>query len=80
MVLKDLVEWQELGEKLQLPRSKLKMIFQDYAHKGVAHQKSRMLDLWFQFDTEASWIKLCQALEQIDYHVLAKTIRSNYMS
>lgn len=80
MALKDLTEWEELGEKLSLPMPKLRMISRDFFHRGYSHQKSRMIDLWFQYDTEASWNRLCQALEQIDHHVLAKSIRSSFMS
>jgi hypothetical protein len=80
LLLKDItIEWEELGEKLLLPKRKIKEIGADHFHKGVNRLKSAMLDFWFGYDTEASWKKLSDALEEMDERVLAKRIRKECM-
>lgn len=79
-LLTDVISWEELGEKLSLPRNKLKEIGADLCHKGVNRQKSAMLDLWFRYDTGASWEKLSTALEEMTERVLAEKIRIEYMT
>lgn len=78
-LLVDVMLWEELGEKLGLPKGRLKEISHDYCYRGINRQKSVMLDLWFRYDTEASWEKLGAALEEIDERVLAEKIRTEYM-
>ena len=68
--------WEDLGEKLNLPGFRLREITMDLAHKGTSRQKSEMIDLWLRYDVNASWTKLCKALEHIDEHRLAHEIRA----
>lgn len=75
-----MLSWEELGEKLSLPKSRLKEIGADLCYRGINRQKSAMLDFWFRYDTEASWEQLSTALEKIDEKVLAKKIRTEYMT
>jgi hypothetical protein len=80
LLLKDITaQWEELGEKLLLPKRKLREVSVDLFHRGVSRQKSAMLDFWFGYDTEASWKKLSDALEEMDERVLAKRIRKECM-
>lgn len=74
-VLRDITDWETLGEKLQLPKRILRNIATDYCYKGNDRQKSEMLDKWFSYDTSKSWEKLCKALEEMDENDLAKKIR-----
>ena len=78
-LLVDFMSWEELGEELSLPKSRLKEIRHDHCYRGLNRQKSAMLDLWFRYDTEASWEKLSAALQELDERVLAKKIRTEYM-
>lgn len=75
MVLDDLTDWERLGDKLELRSSRLKEIYQDAFHKGTIRQKTEMIDFWLRSDTEATWEKLCRALEEMDENVLARDIR-----
>lgn len=79
-LLTDVMEWEELGENLSLPKNKLKEIGADLCYKGISRQKSAMLDLWFRYDTGASWAKLSTVLEEMGEKVLAEKIRTDYMT
>ena len=76
----NVVDWETLGDKLSLPEHRLKEIHVDLFHKGNVRQKAAMLDLWFRYDTSASWEKLAKALEQMEEKVLADKIRKEYLS
>ena len=79
-ILTDILLWEELGEALSLPPSKLKEIDTDLCYKGVGRKKSAMLDFWFRYDTSASWKKLSDALWEMKERVLAQKIRREYMT
>ena len=59
-------EWEDLGEKLQLPYHKLREIGVGLAYRGPSRQKSEMVDLWLRHDLNPTWEKLCIALEQMN--------------
>ena len=78
-ILTNIIEWEELGEKLRLPEHRLREIRADLCHRGVSRQKSAMLDLWLQYDVGAGWERLSRALEEMDQLVLANKIRTEFM-
>jgi hypothetical protein len=78
-LLADIKSWEELGEKLSLPKSRLNEIDTDLCYKGMNRKRSAMVDLWFRFDTGASWKKLSDALHEMDERVLAEKIRKEYV-
>lgn len=76
--MKDLTKWEILGGELDIPGRLLDGIREDYFHKGIQFQKSKMIETWLKSDTEQSWDKLCKALEEMDEKVLAKNIRTSF--
>ena len=76
--LKTLVNWHKLGVMLKISKPTLNTIQIDYAHLSTSRQRDELVDVWLHSDTQASWIKLCQALEEMGESVLAERIKSQY--
>ena len=71
--------WYALGEQLKLSTSTLDCIRKDHSVDGTVHQCGRMVDKWLRLDLEASWSKLCVALEAIGENAVACAIRKQYI-
>ena len=78
-MLKDVLDWRTLGEKLGISHQKLQAIQEKY---GTDQQKEMIINTWLEDDKEASWSKLATTLEVIGKHVytVAKEIRCKYPS
>ena len=72
-----MLDWHTLGTKLGLPFYKLEAIRIDYSAYGTGRQKQEMINTWLQYDTEASWDKLANALKEMGKHVAAAQITGN---
>ena len=75
-VLRTLIDWHALGVELGVHKSQLDMIEGDYSH--TRRRRNELINVWLSNDTQASWRKLCRALEDIDNRALAAEIRSQY--
>ena len=71
--------WYALGEQLKLSTSTLDCIRKDHSVDGTVHQCGRMVNKWLRLDLEASWSKLCVALEAIGENAVAGAIRRQYI-
>lgn len=76
--LEDLVNWHKLGLVLGIRKAKLDTIRLDFDRFGQTRQKEEMIDLWLRSDSQASWDKLCTALENVDEGTMAAQIRAKY--
>ena len=74
--LRTLIDWHFLGVELGVHKSQLDMIEGDYSH--IRRRRNELINVWLSNDTQASWRKLCRALEDIDERALAAEIRSQY--
>ena len=73
-------EWFELGQQLDIPFSTLDEIEKDYHKYGTSRQRGKMVHTWLTTDLNASWSKLCEALDKIRQNVLAEDLRQNCCS
>ena len=75
--LKDVVEWNLLGDQLDISASKIKEI--DINNRGqVADCRRALVQYWLESDVSCSWKKLIDALKSIDKSVLAEKIIRKY--
>ena len=74
--LRTLIDWHSLGVELGVHKSQLDMIEGDYSR--TRRRRNELINVWLSNDTQASWRKLCRALEDIDKRALAAEIRSQY--
>ena len=77
-MLTKVLDWHNLGVKLGLPHHILENIRIDFSTYGNNRQKQEMIITWLAYDTEASWIKLANALKAMEKHVLAKEIQDRH--
>ena len=75
--LNEVTEWYKLGTQLNVPRSTLRTIEQNYP-RDSERCKSEMVDAWLQHDSDASWGKLADALSTLGYRVLSKQLSQVY--
>ena len=66
-------EWHQLGLQLDLPESDLKLIGSSPDTEGHLRM---MLSKWLDYDPEASWDKLANALNAMGKNAIAANIRS----
>ena len=69
-------EWHGLGLQLGLPEHILKPIG---SHPDVEDRLRVMLSKWLDYDPQASWDKLANALTAMGKNAIAANIRSEYM-
>ena len=69
-------EWHYLGIHLGLPESILKLIGSSPDIEGHLRM---MVSKWLDYDPEASWDKLANALNTIGKNTIAADIRSKYV-
>ena len=78
MALTNLLDWHKLGLLLGIKKIKLDVIRLDFDKYGSERQRDEMIDLWLHSDRDASWEKLCTALENMDQNTIAEHIRTRY--
>ena len=72
--LQDVTDWYRLGIELDIP-----IRFLDEVEKyPICQQKSRFVIQWLQYDVEASWSKLVNALVTIDCRRVAMKIMQQH--
>ena len=67
----------ELGLKLNVPNENLLVIKKDSFLPSLTDKCKRMLELWLEMDTTATWNKLCEALKQLEKNSLAVKIEAD---
>ena len=71
-------EWFELGQQLGLDFDVLEIIQIDNDKYGLKRQRGKMVNTWLRSDPEASWSKLCVALDTIGERAVAQNIRESF--
>ena len=71
-----IAEWHDLGIHLGLPESILKLIG---SSPDIESHLRMMLSKWLDYDPEASWDKLANALNTMGKNTIAANIRSKYV-
>ena len=79
-ILAEVLDWHTLGIKLDLPVQLLQEIKVNYSAFGTGRQKQEMITTWLEYDTEASWDKLADALKEMGKHVAAAKIWNTYVT
>ena len=64
-----------MGIKLGLPVHTLETIRIDYNVYGTGRQRQEMITRWLNYDPEASWDKLANALKEMEKHVAGMLAR-----
>ena len=65
-----------IGLELDIVNSKLKVIKSDPSLPDLEEKCRKMLEVWLQTDTSATWKKLCDALQAVNMNVLAERIKN----
>ena len=71
--------WFSLGEHLGMEFDVLEEIRIYDVYLGLGHQRSTMVHEWLSSDLEASWNKLCDALDAIGERAAAEEIREKHI-
>ena len=79
-ILSEVLDWHNLGVKLDLPVQFLQEIKVNYSAYGTGREKQEMITTWLEYDTEASWDKLANALKEMGKHVTASKIWNTYVT
>ena len=75
--LRDVItEWRGLGTQLDLPEHMLKPVG---SSQEVEDRLGMMVSKWLDYDPEASWDKLANALNAMGKNTIAANIRSKYV-
>ena len=74
-----MTDWYVFGVSLRLPLRQLEYIKLDNANEGLEKQKICMFQFWLQFNVNASWKDIVQALEQNDFITLATNVKMKYV-
>ena len=64
------------GLELDIVNSKLKVIQSDPSLPDLERKCRKMLEVWLENDTSATWKKLCDALQEVGMSVLAERIKN----
>ena len=78
--LKEVKSWYMFGVALDIPVSELKAIRSSNPQDGVEGWLVDMFDYWLKSNTDASWKKIVQALEDTEHRVLAARVKHKYLS
>ena len=65
-----------IGLELDVLNNQLKLIRNDPSLPDLKEKCRKMLEVWLENDTSATWMKLCDALCEIGQNVLAENIKS----
>ena len=77
IAVRDLItEWYDLGLQLGIPEYILRPIG---SNPDVEGRLRMMLSKWLDYDPEASWNKLANALDTMEKNTIAVNIRINYI-
>ena len=77
IAVKDIItEWHDLGLHLGLPESTLKLIG---SNPDIEGHLRMMLSKWLDYDPQASWDKLANALNVMGKNTVAANIRSKFV-
>ena len=79
-MLTEVSDWHTLGIKLGIPDHSLREIRINYSAYGIGRQKQEMITKWLEYDTEASWDKLANALKEMGKRVAASKIWNTYVT
>ena len=71
--LKEVSEWYQLGLQLGLTAGKLRTIESNHP-RDAERCKTEVLAWWLQNATERSWKIIAEALDKIEYKVLAEEL------
>ena len=69
-------EWHKLGLNLDVPEHILNLVG---SNPDIEDRLRMMLSKWLDYDREASWDKLANALNTMGKNVIAANIRSKYV-
>jgi hypothetical protein len=69
-------EWRAVGTQLDLPEHMLKIVD---SNPNVEDRLRMMVSKWLDYDPEASWDKLANALNAMGKNTIAANIRSKYV-
>ena len=72
--LKEVSKWHQLGVQLGLTLGLLDTIESNYP-RDAERCKTEVLTWWLQNTEERSWEKIAEALDKIEYKVLAEKLR-----
>ena len=78
--LKEVKSWYMFGVALDIPVSELKAIQSSNPQDGVERWLADMFDYWLKSNTDASWKKIVQVLEDTEQHALAARVKQKYVS
>ena len=67
----------DIGLELDIVNSKLKIIKNDPSLSNHKEKCLKMLQVWLEADTTATWKKLCDALQETRLSVLAEQVAKN---
>ena len=67
--------YHNIGLELDVVNSKLKVIQSDPSLPDLEMKCRKMLEVWLENDTSATWKKLCDALQEVGMNVLAERIK-----
>ena len=70
--------WFQLGQQLGVEFETLETILRDFDKFGTSLQRSKLVNTWLRNDHEASWSKLCVALDTIGERAVAQNIRESF--
>ena len=63
--------YHDIGLELDIPYATLKLIRNDPNLSDLKEKCRKMLEVWLEDDTSATWKKLCDALQEVGMSVLA---------
>ena len=69
--------YQQIGLELDVPYAELKLIRNDFNLPDPKEKCRKMLEVWLESDTSATWKKLCNALQEVEMGVLAEQIKKS---
>ena len=69
--------YQDIGLELDIPYATLKLIRNDPNLSDLKEKCRKMLEVWLEDDTSATWKKLCDALQEVGMSVLAEKIKNS---
>ena len=67
----------DIGLQLDIVNSQMKLIKNDPGFSDLKEKCRKMLEVWLENDTSATWKKLCDALEEVELNVLVEQIKDS---
>ena len=67
----------DIGLEFDIVNSQLKLIKNDTRLPDLKEKCHKMLEVWLENDTSATWKKLCDALQEVGMSVLADRIKNS---